>query len=1390
MISSSENISPTESGAQKPSRFWMKTGIILSFIIFLLWLIPFFFSNILFSTPIKQGFSNLSKHHFTLTFKDLRINIFTGKIIFYDAQINPSELNDSTDNSSLHFRSDILTFQHIDFIAWKNERVLKFKKIQMNQPYLKLDNSNSQNNRQTLNFPLSAYFKTLNVLNFNVINAEISYQLGKDTISIPALSFELQGLQIDSLSDTVKTNRYHYSNIELSIQNQRFNLPDKSETLYWKSLKLSTKEKYFELEGFNIKPADSLNNELSYTAEIPKFRLEDFDFDSLLNKRILLSKSMILDINKLNIDVKNTSENTLNNEKIYALFKDNFNRIDIESVQVGINKNQIHLPKQKQLRFLGKSIYYLEAFRFNPENDIHFTVADAAFTINDLIYDNLISKQKLQLGQIQLNYDKKYISVSGVDYLSDSTEAYKLQLNEVQLENIDLVKLVNQYKLLADNLYLQGGNLIQLKTLKYNKSLIQLKDLDSIFIPVFRLIQIKNIQIEDWNFRIASKGFEIKNINAQLRQVQLPGSPYLAFGSFSSFDSKIGQLSWLSEDQGHHYLASNIEVSSESQEINIQKIQSFPRWKSLKNETLEEKAHFKLYAENIRMTTQNPFYQIRVKDTLTFKNFSVDSLTLTQFGKNTPSQKQKSNIPSIQLLSFELKRAEFTAYNDKSILNRLAQINGIHIMGDSLLILNDSLPNLHYKHLLAITKTGFYQNKAQGLSFDFEKIDYDSKEELFGIYQMKAELRSDNPEISSQHNLNSKLIRIKGFDHNLFLAQNQISAQEFNMTDPVIISKSNSNKKTSQSNFKDLFSAQNLDRLPYLAFDRFEVHDFTWLATFTQGANTSITTFEKGNLKANDFRLSTQSFNDPKRLFFSKSINFKVENIRQHFHNGNYLLLVDHIDFSSLQKQMNFVNIQFYTLQKAKQNNYNFNIDRISLNDIDFAYYQHTFGLSIDNIVIQNPNTKLRLTGFNENSGIKNISSLNLYPIIEPYFSLVDIRAIDIRNMTLNLETPRENSVNLYTLDHLNLQMNNFRVDSVTRAFENNRFFYSKNTLVHLRNYSSQIANDLYRLDFRNLRLSTLSGIVNIDSISLKPQYNYADFANRMHYQTDRFDVEVANIKLSGINFQDALFRQKYKIQHAQINNLNGEAYRNGLYPRRPNYYPKNPLQRLLALPYFLEIDSLIIDNSNFAYKELGENTNKPGIIFFDDLNVQILNATNNPDYIKSGGNTLLKAQAMLMGQSMLNMEANFPLSDGGTSFHLDAHLNRIEMDDLEPILRPLALIQAKSGTIRSLSLSVDANDDYAYGDMLMLYDHVKVEVLNKWMKKGFLGTLLANMLIKSENPSYLIPRKGPIYFERNKMRSIFNYWAEISILGMKTSMGLADRRTAKKVKKLKKGRL
>lgn len=1390
MNSSSENTSSSEQIQPKRNRFWLKLSSAIAVVLLVAWLVPNLFSHYLFNTAIKKAFSEVTKRQYSLDFEDLKINIITGKITFLSTRINNTEQSDSLTRPRINFYSDTLQFHNVDFESLVKNKTLKLENIYLNSLRLELNEKGEKANQNKLNLPLSSnYLEGFQVANIKIGKAEIKYKRNMDSIYIPDLNFQLQHVQIDSLKDTVKSNRFHFDDINLVLKNQELQVPDKSHLLSWEYLKLSTTEKCIELDNFEITPYSSSTKETNYTADIQKFRLNNIELDSLIKNKRLLAQGLILEINNFDIQLKENSEKskkTSFKKQINQFFENNFDEINIDSSRITLAKSNINLPNNQTLNSAGKSNLHLDNFQFNPKNKTRFSLTDGSFSLNKVSFSNTLNKQEVKLKKGEINYKKQSLNLFGIDFVSDSNSKNKLQLEEFQLKNIDWIQFLNADKLLAENLLIKGGDFTQQYASNNQASLGNFQEIDSLLTQVVQLIKIKNIQFENWNYNLASKAINAKDINVQINDFQLPSDSSLAFKAFSNFDSKIQQFSWVSKDQRHHYLANNIEANSQTQHIDIRKIQSFPRWKTLENKPLEEKARFKIFADDIKIITSKAFHKISLNDSLQLSELSIDSLSLKQFGKRVNEEKLRSGTPPLLITSFELRKGNFSAYNDSSVLSRLAQVNGIHLQGDSLEIYSDSLFSIEYKHLLAITEKGFYQNEAQGLSFNFQKIDFDSEDEAMGLHQLKAELSSEKNGKSALHKLNSKLLEINGFDHNLFLQRNLISAKEFRLDAPTLISKSHSQNEQ-KTNFRDLFSAEKIGQLPYLEFNRFVVRDFTWLATYTVQGITNITTLEKANFEALDFRLSHRSFTNSERLFFSQSIDLQIGNFKQHLRNGNYLLEVNDIHFSSLQKQMDFNKILFYTLQKEERNNYNFTIDQISFNAINFADFQRDFSLSIENIIVKKPKTNLRLFGFEENSTVKNLNTLELYTSLEAYFSKITLDKIDIQDMNLRLEIPKENSTNTYNLGHLNLQMFDFKLDSTNDAFQNNRFFYTKNTQVHLRDYSAHIENDLYRVNFKDLRLSTLNEIIEIDTFSLKPQYNYANFASRVGYQTDRFDLDISNVKLEGVDFQDAIFRQKYTVRRAEINELNGEAYRDGLYPRIPDYQPQNPLQRLLALPYFIQVDSLLLNNAYFAYKEKGKHTESPGHIFFDQLNAQILNVSNNPDFIKFGGNAVLNAQALLMGKSKLDLAVHFPLLEQGKSFKLNANLEEIKIDDLEPIFRPLALIQARSGIIESVELSVEANDDYAFGNMLMLYSDMKVDVLNKSMKKGFFSSLFANALIRTGNTNTLFPRKGPIYFERNKERSLFNYWAEISILGMKTSMGLADRRTAKKVKKLQK---
>jgi hypothetical protein len=136
---------------------------------------------------------------------------------------------------------------------------------------------------------------------------------------------------------------------------------------------------------------------------------------------------------------------------------------------------------------------------------------------------------------------------------------------------------------------------------------------------------------------------------------------------------------------------------------------------------------------------------------------------------------------------------------------------------------------------------------------------------------------------------------------------------------------------------------------------------------------------------------------------------------------------------------------------------------------------------------------------------------------------------------------------------------------------------------------------------------------------------------------------------------------------------------------------------------------------------------------------------------------------------------------DSIQGFLMAVRMGGMEMQELNRLMIPLNSIRVDRGQIRSVALRVKGNDHFAYGSMDMVYDDLKVSVLNQESKKKGLISWLANIFVRGRNN-----KTGIIYTERLKDKSVFNFWSKIALNGLMTNLGV--RKNGKQVRKLYKG--
>ena len=214
-------------------------------------------------------------------------------------------------------------------------------------------------------------------------------------------------------------------------------------------------------------------------------------------------------------------------------------------------------------------------------------------------------------------------------------------------------------------------------------------------------------------------------------------------------------------------------------------------------------------------------------------------------------------------------------------------------------------------------------------------------------------------------------------------------------------------------------------------------------------------------------------------------------------------------------------------------------------------------------------------------------------------------------------------------------------------------------------------------------------------------------------------------------------------------------------------------------LKFPLKIDTIDLRNSVIWHNVIDEKTEKEGTIYFTEVNGVVTNIRNFD--IGDTDSIRLDLTSKMMSRGKMRFLFRESYKDSIEGFLMNVRMGSMEMQELNRLMIPLNSIRVDRGQIRSVNLRVKGNDHFAYGSMDMLYDDLKVSVLNQENRKKGLISWLANVFVRGRNN-----KTGIIYTERLKDKSVFNFWSKIALNGLMTNLGV--RKNGKQVRKFYKG--
>jgi hypothetical protein len=315
-----------------------------------------------------------------------------------------------------------------------------------------------------------------------------------------------------------------------------------------------------------------------------------------------------------------------------------------------------------------------------------------------------------------------------------------------------------------------------------------------------------------------------------------------------------------------------------------------------------------------------------------------------------------------------------------------------------------------------------------------------------------------------------------------------------------------------------------------------------------------------------------------------------------------------------------------------------------------------------------------------------------------------------------------------------------------------------------------------YGMSVKSVRFDIGERTIDIDSFRVKPVLNKNAFMQAKGREATYVDGVIPSIRLQGVEWF-SYPKPMVDIDKVTLM-MTMRLYRDKRLPFIQNDERKLPSHMLHELGFQLNIDSLLIKDSYLSYEEHPEEGDSTGIVYFDKVYATITKVHNNP---KLKEEITMSTYARFMGNGTLNAHFTFPY-DTMKPYRVSGSLENMRMPELNRMLGAAAKARIESGTMNRLDFRFTYTNTKSTGEVELNYENLKIQTLRENRKNqqavSHLKTLLLNtFIIKKDMTEDMADdkRKGTIDYERDKRRSVFNYWWKSIFAGVKSAYNLDD---------------
>lgn len=328
---------------------------------------------------------------------------------------------------------------------------------------------------------------------------------------------------------------------------------------------------------------------------------------------------------------------------------------------------------------------------------------------------------------------------------------------------------------------------------------------------------------------------------------------------------------------------------------------------------------------------------------------------------------------------------------------------------------------------------------------------------------------------------------------------------------------------------------------------------------------------------------------------------------------------------------------------------------------------------------------------------------------------------------------------NSKTVNGGELTVKKFLIDEHS-SNDTTRFLYSKNIIIHIPKFTTNLESTPYRFSVEDLKFSAQNGNAQMTNLVLQPTLNLEVFARQDKFNKPRIGLNIDSICITGINVQKLLKRKIFEVDSVHFEKGIFKLAKDKRYQKdNVSKIGQSPAQQLLNAGPPISIKAVKVSHIDLSYAQISDKYFREGKIDFKNIRGTLKNVSNVETVLDKNKNMTADLIGNVYGQGRLNVLFTFDMLSQVGNYSYAGKLSSMKVLGFNRILEPLFNIRFAEGNVKKITFDMHGNDYKNWGKFSFEYDHLEVDVLKNPSKgqgkRGILSFIANKFFINDSNP-------------------------------------------------------